>query len=206
MREPKVPTILRQPVYGTEVQIERIQQNAHGLLDRLVGVLGPDGHQLGYELIELNGLFDPLLVIVFCHIAWGSFTLHTRLGCACMRQQRDIAFRSLRYAGVHPPFRSPPRSVTRRNCGRFRPCEQPFRAFQCGLRHGTAGAPPARKESTPMMRCHPPRPGFRAVRRAGSLLTILAFLALPPDARASLFSPEVEDKLATFLALFVIFV
>lgn len=57
-----------------------------------------------------------------------------------------------------------------------------------------------------MMRCHPPRPGFRAVRRAGSLLTLLAFLGLPPDARASLFSPEVEDKLATFLALFVIFV
>ena len=45
-----------------------------------------------------------------------------------------------------------------------------------------------------------------AVRSAGTLLTVLGFLALPPDAAASLFSPEVEDKLATIIALFVIFV
>jgi len=37
-------------------------------------------------------------------------------------------------------------------------------------------------------------------------VTWLAFLALPQPAFASLFSPEVEDKLATFIALFVIFV
>jgi hypothetical protein len=38
------------------------------------------------------------------------------------------------------------------------------------------------------------------------LLSLLAFLACPAPASASLFSPEVEDKLATFIALFVIFV
>jgi CBS domain containing-hemolysin-like protein len=38
------------------------------------------------------------------------------------------------------------------------------------------------------------------------LLGLLALLSLPSDAHASLLSPEAEDKLATFLALFVIFV
>jgi hypothetical protein len=55
-----------------------------------------------------------------------------------------------------------------------------------------------RRDSTPA--------DARAVGRAGGLLTALAFLALPADARASLLSPELEDKLATFIALFVIFV
>jgi hypothetical protein len=55
-----------------------------------------------------------------------------------------------------------------------------------------------RRRSTPV--------GSAAVRRAGALLTCVAFLAFPPAALASLFSPEVEDKLATFIALFVIFV
>ena len=32
------------------------------------------------------------------------------------------------------------------------------------------------------------------------------FLSLPPDAHASLMSPELEDKVATFIALFVLFV
>jgi CBS domain containing-hemolysin-like protein len=38
------------------------------------------------------------------------------------------------------------------------------------------------------------------------LLGLLALLLLPSDAHASLLSPEAEDKLATILALFVIFV
>ena len=43
-------------------------------------------------------------------------------------------------------------------------------------------------------------------QRALSLLLFLLALALPTEARASLLSPELEDKLATFIALFVIFV
>src|SRR5215204_6762055 len=42
--------------------------------------------------------------------------------------------------------------------------------------------------------------------RVVGLLLFLMGLGLPADARASLLSPELEDKLATFLALFVIFV
>ena len=57
-----------------------------------------------------------------------------------------------------------------------------------------------------MMRRHSTPADARVVGRAGGLLTALAFLALPSDARASLLSPELEDKLATFIALFVIFV
>jgi hypothetical protein len=38
------------------------------------------------------------------------------------------------------------------------------------------------------------------------LLTLALLLGLPADARASLLSEEAEDKLATFIALFVIFV
>src|ERR1700741_4293987 len=43
--------------------------------------------------------------------------------------------------------------------------------------------------------------GARAIAGAIALL-----LLLPRDARASLLSPEMEDKAATFLALFVLFV
>ena len=57
-----------------------------------------------------------------------------------------------------------------------------------------------------MTRRHSLRAASLAVRYAGGLLTLLFFLARPADARASLFSPEVEDKLATGIALFVIFV
>ena len=57
-----------------------------------------------------------------------------------------------------------------------------------------------------MMRRRSTPAGSAAVRRAGALLTSVAFLALPRAASASLFSPEVEDRLATFIALFVIFV
>ena len=41
---------------------------------------------------------------------------------------------------------------------------------------------------------------------ARGLLALIVLLVLPQPAHASLFSPEVEDKIATFLALFVIFV
>ena len=57
-----------------------------------------------------------------------------------------------------------------------------------------------------MTRRHSLRAASLAVRYAAGLLTLLFFLVVPGDARASLFSPELEDKLATFIALFVIFV
>jgi hypothetical protein len=44
------------------------------------------------------------------------------------------------------------------------------------------------------------------VRASAGLLTVAGFLSLPAEAHASLLSPELEDKLATFLALFVIFI
>jgi CBS domain containing-hemolysin-like protein len=43
-------------------------------------------------------------------------------------------------------------------------------------------------------------------RHAVGLLFLALMLGLPTEARASLLSPALEDKLATFLALFVIFV
>ena len=48
----------------------------------------------------------------------------------------------------------------------------------------------------------------RRARRTcvGALLGLFALLCTPADADASLLSPELEDKLANFLALFVIFV
>ena len=46
----------------------------------------------------------------------------------------------------------------------------------------------------------------RSVRGAAALLALVLTLAFPGEARASFLSPELEDKLATFLALFVIFV
>jgi hypothetical protein len=57
-----------------------------------------------------------------------------------------------------------------------------------------------------MTRRHSTRAGSFGFRAADGLLTLLFLLVLPGDARASLFSPEVEDKLATVIALFVIFV
>jgi len=47
-----------------------------------------------------------------------------------------------------------------------------------------------------------PRPGRQ---HAICLWLFLLALALPADARASLLSPELEDKLATFLAVFIVF-
>jgi hypothetical protein len=50
---------------------------------------------------------------------------------------------------------------------------------------------------------HGPRTAHRVVGALGSLLLLLAF---PSEARASFLSPELEDKLATFLAIFVLLV
>jgi hypothetical protein len=53
-------------------------------------------------------------------------------------------------------------------------------------------------------RTFPARP---TARRSGALAVAAALLLLfPEDADASLLSPELEDKLANFLALFVIFI
>ena len=41
---------------------------------------------------------------------------------------------------------------------------------------------------------------------AWAVAVLLLLVALPQEAHASLFSPELEDKLATFIALFVLFV
>ena len=43
-------------------------------------------------------------------------------------------------------------------------------------------------------------------RSLAGLSVLAAFLLLPPNAHASLLSPELEDKLATGIALFVIFI
>jgi hypothetical protein len=51
----------------------------------------------------------------------------------------------------------------------------------------------------------PARPA-RATRARTLVWVFLLLCIWPPDAHASLLSPELEDKLATFLALFVIFV
>jgi hypothetical protein len=57
-----------------------------------------------------------------------------------------------------------------------------------------------------MAAAHNLRNGRPLVRAIAALSVWLALLALPAESRASLMSPEVEDKLATFIALFVIFV
>lgn len=51
----------------------------------------------------------------------------------------------------------------------------------------------------------PPTLPFSAIRTIAGLLVLAFSLALPEPARASLFSPAVEDKIATFLAIVVIF-
>lgn len=43
------------------------------------------------------------------------------------------------------------------------------------------------------------------IRKIAGLLVLLVWLAVPEDALASLFPPAVEDKIATFLAIVVIF-
>lgn len=54
------------------------------------------------------------------------------------------------------------------------------------------------------MGVHQTRCGRSVVRSLTFLLALLAGVLLPSDARASFLSPELEDKLATFLALFVL--
>jgi hypothetical protein len=49
-------------------------------------------------------------------------------------------------------------------------------------------------------------PAVSTARVIGLSWVFALFLALPPDAHASLMSPELEDKVATFIALFVLFV
>src|SRR5262245_10506472 len=56
----------------------------------------------------------------------------------------------------------------------------------------------------PMMSGHRKGTGSMVARAGLAVLALL--LSLPSTAHASLLSPEAEDKLATFLALFVIFV
>ena len=61
-----------------------------------------------------------------------------------------------------------------------------------------------------MMLPHSPAAGRlrsgSAVRGAAVLLTLVLTVLFPGEARASFLSPELEDKLAGFLALFIIFV
>ena len=53
---------------------------------------------------------------------------------------------------------------------------------------------------------HTLRTSNAPVRLLAGALTATAYFALPSEAYASFLSPELEDKLATFLALFVLFV
>ena len=46
----------------------------------------------------------------------------------------------------------------------------------------------------------------RPVQAAAGLSAVVGFLCLPGEAHASFLSPELEDKLATFIAVFVLFV
>jgi CBS domain containing-hemolysin-like protein len=56
---------------------------------------------------------------------------------------------------------------------------------------------------SPAAGCSASRP---AVRRATALFALTLTVVFPGEARASFLPPEVEDKLANFLALFIIFV
>ena len=84
---------------------------------------------------------------------------------------------------------------------------------ECSLRHSHGCiAPSAFTTSrmqlwiTSMMAGHSITIGRPGLRGAVGLFLSLLFLAVPSDASASLFSAETEDELATFIALFVIFV
>ena len=69
-----------------------------------------------------------------------------------------------------------------------------------------AGRRPAFCASTELGTALSPSKGRPAVRGAAALFALLVTLMFPEEARASFLSPELEDKLATFLALFIIFV
>ena len=69
-----------------------------------------------------------------------------------------------------------------------------------------AGRRPAFRPSTELGAALSPSKGRPAVRRTAALFGLVVILLFPAEARASFLSPELEDKLATFLALFIIFV
>ena len=73
-------------------------------------------------------------------------------------------------------------------------------------RHFLAAGRPAFRPSTELGAALSPSRGRPAVRRAAALFALVTTLMFPGEARASFLSPELEDKLATFLALFIIFV
>jgi hypothetical protein len=62
------------------------------------------------------------------------------------------------------------------------------------------------RHSTELGAALSPSKGRPAIRRAAALFALVMVLLSPGEARASFMPPEVEDKLATFLALFIIFV
>jgi hypothetical protein len=72
--------------------------------------------------------------------------------------------------------------------------------------HSLAAGRSASRPSTELGTALSPSKGRPAVRRAAALFALVMTLMFPPEARASFMPPEVEDKLATFIALFVIFV
>jgi len=73
-------------------------------------------------------------------------------------------------------------------------------------RHSLAAGQPAFGPSTELGAALSPSKGRPAVRGAAALVALVLTLMFPGEARASFLSPELEDKLATFLALFIIFV
>jgi len=111
--------------------------------------------------------------------------------------------------------------------GRFTLLFAYFAGLQDGAGHGTAGAPAASRPPVPqhrpqlpatvaeapqvmaMMPPHSRAPGhgsrLPALRASAGLSVLLLTFCLPPEARASLLSPELEDKMAGFIALMVIF-
>jgi Protein of unknown function (DUF3302) len=72
--------------------------------------------------------------------------------------------------------------------------------------HSLAAGRSAFRPSTELGTALSPSKGRPAVRGAAALFALVLTLVFPGEARASFLPPEVEDKLATFLALFVIFV
>jgi uncharacterized protein DUF3302 len=73
-------------------------------------------------------------------------------------------------------------------------------------RHSLAAGQPAFGPSTDLEAALRPSTGRPAARGAAALFALVLTLMFPGEARASFLSPELEDKLATFLALFIIFV
>ena len=72
--------------------------------------------------------------------------------------------------------------------------------------HSLAAGRSAVRPSTELGAARSPSKDRPVVRGAAALVALLVTLMVPEEARASFLSPELEDKLATFLALFIIFV